>query len=247
MQREHPKEALLALGQHPNEDRAFPDALIAGAFGGQFDLPVLLVQPHDLTPPSRWVLEQRDWSRAVSLIGGRHVVDTDVKRAAERASGAEVREFAGSDRYSTSRIVADELLKRWDDLANDPDEQSNGLEVMLTTGENWPDALGAGAAAAQENTAFLLVPDRHLDQGPDARGWLKDHAAALVHAVVAGGPNAVSPAVTGEVDTIIRSEGPHKAPPEDWPNGGGSGQDGDESPIDLPTPVEPSRQVATTE
>lgn len=218
VEREGPKEALVALGTHPEPSRAFQDALVAGAFGGEFDLPVLLVKPTDVTPPTKWVLEERDWIRGVSVVGGRGVISSNVKRALGAYVGKAVREFAGDDVYATSRILAEEQLERW---SNEPDElhaTDKGIEVVVATGENWPDALGAGAAAVERGASFLLVHARDLGRSRPAAEWFTAHAASTVHVVAAGGPEAIEPDVLRDIEAIIRSKGPHTAPREEWPD-----------------------------
>lgn len=216
VEEEHPTEVLLALGEHPDEARGFQDALVAGAFGGAQELPLLLVHPNSLTAPSEWVLDQRSWPDGVTVVGGRDVITSAVKSAARSASGASLRELAGDGHYDTSRIVADELLERRNEGPQEPNSYSKGLEVVLATGENWPDSLGAGAAAVARGASFLLVHNRELGGSEPSRAWLKGHAGSLVHAVAAGGVEAISDVVLEDVDRAIRSEGPHTQPPESW-------------------------------
>lgn len=216
VQEEGPKEVLLALGEHPDASRGFQDALVAGAFGGDRELPLLLVHPDSLTEPSAWVLDQRSWPDGVTVVGGKGVISAGVKAAARNASGATLRELAGDGHYDTSRIVADELLKRRSEGPQDPNSYSKGLEVVLATGENWPDSLGAGAAAVARGAAFVLVHNRELGGSEPTRAWLTGHAGSLVHAVAAGGSEAISDAVLTDVDRTIRSKGPHTHPRESW-------------------------------
>lgn len=216
VQEEGPHEVLLAIGEHADTSRGFQDALVAGAFGGDRELPLLLVHPNSLTEPSRWVLEQRSWPDGVTVVGGKGVISAGVKADAKSASGASLRELAGDGHYDTSRIVADELLERRSDGPQDPNSYSKGLEVVLATGENWPDSLGAGAAAVARGASFLLVHNRELGASAPSRAWLTGHAGSLVHAVAAGGVEAISEGVLADVDRTIRSEGPHSQPPETW-------------------------------
>lgn len=216
VQEEHPREALLALGEHPDEARGFQDALVAGAFGGAEELPLLLVHPDSLTAPSEWVLDQRSWSDGVTLVGGKGVVSDAVKGAAKAASGTSLRELAGDDHYATSRVVANELLARWTEGPDDPNSYSDGLEVVLATGENWPDSLGAGAAAVARGASFMLVHNREMSGSEATRMWLEEHAGWLVHAVAAGGVEAISESVLTTVEKTIRAEGPNQQPRESW-------------------------------
>lgn len=217
VERESPKEALVAIGNHADQTRAFQDALVAGAFGGEFELPVLLVKPTDVTAPTKWVLEQRDWIRGVTVVGGRDTISSNVKSALGNYAGASVKQFAGSDAYGTSQIMAEQQLKRWSERPKDPQATSKGLEVVVATGENWPDALGAGAAAVERGAAFLLVHASDLRSSQPAADWFTAHAASTVHVVAAGGPMAIAEPVLVEIERIIRSKGPHTAPREQWP------------------------------
>lgn len=217
IQEEDPDEVLLALGQHPDPRFDYQDALVAGAFGGAQDLPLLLVHPQAISDATQWVLEQRSWSDGVTIVGGRGTITDGVRSAARQAAPhATFRELAGDGPYGTSTVVADELLDRWSEGPENPNSYSDGLEVVLATGENWPDSLGAGAAAAARGATFLLVHNQDLDASAPSRDWLGAHAAELVHAVTAGGPEAIWQPVLDQTGSIIRSAGPHTAPRETW-------------------------------
>ena len=217
IEEEDPDEVLLALGQHPDPRFDYQDALVAGAFGGSQDLPLLLVHPNAISDATQWVLEQRSWSDGVTIVGGRGTITDGVRSAARQAAPrATFRELAGDDAYGTSKVVADELLERWSEGPRNPNSYSDGLEVVLATGENWPDSLGAGAAAAARGATFLLVHNQDLDASAPSRDWLGSHAADLVHAVAAGGPEAIWQPVLDQTESIIRSAGPHTAPRETW-------------------------------
>jgi hypothetical protein len=64
--------------------------------------------------------------------------------------------------------------------------------AWLADGLNWPDAVGAGPAAAVQRGALLLVAPTTLDASPESRDWLAAHPMPFVVAV--GGPDVVSPA-----------------------------------------------------
>lgn len=221
LEREGSGEVLLALGQHADPLRAFPDALTAGGFGAARGLPVLLVQPDVLPDPSAEVL------RAAAPVDGLVVVSTGdavtpgvQQEAAGAAGGAPVTRFEGPGRFATGRLMAEELLRRRQaDVERDgadPHAEPTGLEVVLATGDNWPDALAAAAAAAERAASFLLVPTGSLDDGPAARRWLTDHAASLARAVLSGGPVAISEPVEQEVSEIVQSAGPQREPRATW-------------------------------
>lgn len=220
VEREHPDEALLALGTHADPSRAFPDALTAGGFGAGEGLPVLLVTPDALPDASRWVLEQQHWPGGITAVGGPSAVAEPIVEAARVAAGGPPsRRLAGPDRYATSVAAASELLDRWAAAAapRHTGEQP-GREVVVATGRNWPDALGAAAAAARRRGVLVLV-DGDGGQADDASGqWLQANAGRLDHGLVVGGPTAIGSGVLRALEEALRERGPHLEPSTVWPD-----------------------------
>lgn len=215
-------EALLALGAHEQALRAFPDALVAGGFGAARGLPVALVQPGRLPEPTRALLADARPAQGLLVVTTGDAVTPAVQEEARAAAGGvPARRLEGADRYATARLLAEELLVRREAdrqrRGPDPYAEPTGLEVVLATGDNWPDALGAAAAAARRGAAFLLAPTETLADAPSARQFLTEHAAELVRAVLSGGPVALSDRVLTEVAEIVVSDGPNRAPAEPWP------------------------------
>ena len=222
---EGPDEVLLALGDHPDPSRAFPDALAAGAFGATFDVPVLLVTSDSLPEATERALTHHPsgdgdapgpWADSIKVFGGTAAISAEVEEAAGRAAEATTSRFAGTDRYDTARLAADAWLRRRAAEPDDPAEEYDGLEVVFATGTNWPDALGAGAAAAERGALFLLVHGRSLHHSGATRAWLREHAAEVVRGVVAGGSAAVADQVMRQIEALVRSAGPHLARNPRW-------------------------------
>lgn len=243
MVREKPTEALLALGDHPTAATAFSDALIAGAFGAHHAAPLVLTQPDRLPEPTARLL--RDLRpRTVTVVSSAGAVPESVQEAATTAAGgAERQTIAGNDRYDTSQRAATETLDRWRTAAEEqgpnPYAVPTGLEIVVASGGNWPDALGAAAAADERGVPFLLVPPQRMADGPAAARFLDDHAYDLAHVVVSGGAKAVSDQVVDEIATIARSAGPHREAPEPWGPADGGQSVGDFLPpeqLALPPP-----------
>ena len=125
----------------------FPDALGASALAGALECPVLLTDPHAI---SASVVQEIDRLGATTayIVGGASAVSRGVEDTLE-ASGLKCIRIAGGDRYETAARVAlkaQELLK--DDLSG---------EVLIATGEDFPDALAAAPIAAWAGTPILLV------------------------------------------------------------------------------------------
>jgi putative cell wall-binding protein/GH43 family beta-xylosidase len=108
----------------------FPDALAAGAAGARNGGPVLLVTPNDIPIDTRRELERLRPARIV-IVGGPAAVSEGVEAALRGFSG-DVRRVFGDDRYGTAMALTAEF-----------GQPLGG--VVVTTGEDFPDAVAAGA------------------------------------------------------------------------------------------------------
>lgn len=124
----------------------YPDALAGGAHAGTLDGPVLLTRPDRLSNSARSALQQLDGRRLV-VLGGGSAVSTPVAREASqyvRESGWT--RLNGDDRFGTARLVSNQYTP--------------GLNVVyVSTGRDYPDALG-GAARAASNAGPMLLTQR---------------------------------------------------------------------------------------
>jgi hypothetical protein len=220
IERERPDEVLLALGEHPDPSRAFPDALTAGALGAVVELPLVLAQPGQLPGPTAELLADLGPSTVTIVDTASGIADRVKRDAVAVAGGGQLRQLTGADRYETSRAAAEDLLARWrDEVAEhgtDPHWEPTGFEVVAASGENWPDALGAAAAAAERGVPFVLVARDRMASSGGIERFLRDHADTLAHVVVSGRHGAVSDQVLADIDAIARSAGPHRAPAPTW-------------------------------
>ncbi|MGX5679959.1 cell wall-binding repeat-containing protein [Schumannella luteola] len=121
----------------------FPDALSAGPAAARLGAPVLLVTPTSIPASVRAEIERLD-PDTIYIVGGTPSVSTAVE--SQLGVLADVVRVSGSDRFATSREVATTFFA-------DADVYS----AYLATGLNFPDALGAGPAAAFEGGPLLLV------------------------------------------------------------------------------------------
>ena len=175
---------LLATGEN------YPDALAGGPLAAREHAPLLLT-PHDrLDPATAQELARLAPSRVLLLGGPSALSDTVVQQLAAR--GFEVDRASGADRYETAATIAlgrpGSTWRAWN---------SAGV-VYLATGENFPDALPGGAAAAANNAPLLLT----------ARYQLPDPTLSALQAlrpsqvVVLGGPSAVDDGVVAQVQAL---------------------------------------------
>ncbi|MEE3382851.1 MAG: cell wall-binding repeat-containing protein, partial [Anaerovoracaceae bacterium] len=150
----------------------YADSLSASATGR----PVLLVG-NKLLPEQKEYLEsiKDKFSGNVYAIGGEKVVTNDVFKEVCAYAKGEKERLAGSNRYLTSKAVADKFF------------QVTSGKVVLAYAQNYPDGLAGGPLAYYMNAPLLLVDTNHIDAA-------KEYAAArgAVKCIVLGGPGLIS-------------------------------------------------------
>jgi putative cell wall-binding protein len=170
--------------------RNFPDGLAASVLaqnGGTFR-PILLTEATEL--PAETIASLKDLKNLtkVWIMGGTSAVATSVLgQVVDAVPGVNVERLAGADRYETAIKIAETVS-----TAAAP------TTVILATGENFPDALTAGALAAQEGYPILLNNGSTLRA--DVEAFLTGNLA--VKEVIIVGGTAVVPAA---VETAIKA------------------------------------------
>lgn len=183
---------LLALGEHADEHRAWPDALSAGALAAALQVPVLLTRGGELPEPVRAVLEELE-PEFVQLVGGTAAIDESVADDAADAADARVERLAGENRFATSVAVAEEAVEVGLD----------GPRAWTATGHAFPDALAAGPAAARSGSPLLLLDGRRPGGAPDAEAWLVEAAERIHEATVVGGTAAITEDVRNHLAKLL--------------------------------------------
>ena len=181
---------------------SFPDALVAVQLADAVEGPVLLTPSASLDGRVAGELE-RLGVRKVVMAGGEVALSARVQRQLE-ARVASVRRVGGATRYETAANLAREALQaRGTDRAG---------RVLVTTGENFPDALAAGPFVGHGDLPLVLArPALQAPPGEDgqvpppvvpadddvARDFLADVGADRV--TVLGGPAALGSEVVEHV------------------------------------------------
>ena len=162
--------AYVATGQ------AFPDALAGGAAGAANRGPLLFVEQNGVPVDVRGELDRLDPGR-IAVLGGPAAVSHEVLAQLARYS-PRVDRIAGANRYETAAAVARSQFSK---------VNGSVAAVVIATGQNFPDAIAAGAAGYP----VLLVPST----GP-APQVVKDALDSLdpLAVIVMGGTGAVSQA-----------------------------------------------------
>ena len=136
----------------------FPDALSAGpgvVKAGNKAGPVLLVMQNSIPDVVKAELT-RLHATQVTVIGGSGAVSDTVKNDLAPYSQNTVTRIQGADRYATSVEVSK------------ADFAPGTGTVYLATGQNFPDALAAGPAAAKNGGPVLLVQKDCMPEGTKA-------------------------------------------------------------------------------
>ncbi len=136
---------VLATGEN------FPDALSAAPLAKQLNAPILLVGK---TLDSAIETEiNRLKVINVYIVGGEGVVSNNIKEQLE-GKNLTVTRLSGNDRYETSLTIANYIF----------DYFSVGSEIVVATGEGFPDALSIAPVAASMAMPILLSPKTELPE-----------------------------------------------------------------------------------
>ena len=154
----------------------FPDSLVSVPLSHRLDAPILLTYPAQLEPSVLAEIE-RLGAKHVILMGGAGVLGPSITTSLEQA-GLTWEQIGGTNRYETAALVAKRL-------------GMNG-QVIITNGENFPDALAIDPYAGFTETPILLV---------NAKEMPAETAAALqklsVNGTQNGGEGTFTPYVIG--------------------------------------------------
>jgi YVTN family beta-propeller protein len=154
----------------------FPDALSGSAAAGRRGVPVLLATKNGI-PTATGAELARLKAKQIVVLGGAAAIGESVEQALR--SYGPVTRIGGADRFAVSAAISRENFS-----VNQP-------VVYIASGENFPDALSGGAAAANIGSPVLLV-NRSAIPKPVADELTRLQPGRIV---VLGGENAVAPAV----------------------------------------------------
>lgn len=196
-------EVVVALGQHSDPERAWADAVASGSLAGApGHVPTLLTRHDGLPEETIDGLRSLD-PAGVFLLGGRSAIGDEVE-AELGALGYEVQRISGASRYDTSVAVASIATQR-----------ANGeSRIVFASGNDFPDALSAGALATTLGGPLVLVPPERLSDGVDA--FLRRNHGRWQHGVLVGGPSAASDRVAQELSAALSGQ-PRPEPEPDEP------------------------------
>ncbi|MBB1501344.1 cell wall-binding repeat-containing protein [Propioniciclava sp. MC1683] len=177
-------------------DDEYTDALAATPLADVLNAPLLLNPKDKLDPRVETEIKRlasyaagRGEHVQVHLLGGTNALSHDVENAIDKAIDANnlnrtTTRHQGVDRYQTAVSLGLVTVNYYGIESRD---KSWDVNVYLTTGKNFPDALAAGAAASANDGIVLLTNDEALDNRGftddfliGLRTWVKDKAGQRV-------------------------------------------------------------------
>ncbi len=180
-----PQTVYVVEGTNPDPRRGWPDAVALAPLAASQAAPILLTGRDTLPADTRRAVRGLDEATKITIVGGATAVSSAVEQELRNAApdGARsVERMAGNTRYETSARVALEAT-----------ETADASKVWLVSGENWPDALAAGPAAAAAGATMLFVHPDDARKSPPALNWIEDRTAPdRLSLTVVGGVGAIS-------------------------------------------------------
>jgi putative cell wall-binding protein len=173
----------------------YPDALAGGPLAYAGGHPILLVTPTDIPAETEAALADAD--NAI-ILGGTAAVSDAVQDEIDEITGGTSTRLAGVNRFETAEAVADHLL------ANEAG--FDGVEVILASGLNFPDALAGGPLGGEIGAPIILT-----GSCPSA-DWLTENADTIEMIWALGGTAAQSDETLAECEAAA----------EDTANAGGT-------------------------
>lgn len=152
----------------------YPDSLTASPLAKKLNAPILLTSKNELEEPVKAELRRLNATNII-IVGGVNSISTKVEKSL-RQYDKDIERIAGRSRYETSAAIAERLLKL-----------SKKQTAIIASGENFADALTAGAYAAKQEYPILLVQKTTVDTQ-----ITKVLNKYINKTIIAGGVNSVS-------------------------------------------------------
>lgn len=129
----------------------YPDALAAAPYAAKYGAPILLTTRGKLSVETLRELGRLQVKKVI-LLGGTVAVSDQVEKDLVNAGYKDIQRIYGVSRYETAAKIATEVVF----------ETGKAKHVFLVSGENFPDALAVGSAAAKEGIPILLTTEKRL-------------------------------------------------------------------------------------
>lgn len=174
----------------------FPDALAAGALAAAHDAPLLLSRRDELPAPTAATIRDLGAEEAV-LVGGRAALTASVRTDVAEIVD-DVARVAGPTREATAAQVARAVAAAPHSGGTVGDDPVHDVEdVLVASGDDFPDALAAGGLLAQGRPVLLTRGERLATEVADVLGDLDPDRVTVL-----GGEAVVSERVVDDLTDL---------------------------------------------
>lgn len=151
----------------------FADALCAAPLAKLYDSPILLTERENITEEIKEEIK-RLGAENIYVIGGQGAISEEAEKQLRESLTVKVERISGNSRYETSVEIAKRINVKG--------------KVIISTGDNFADALGIAAIAAINDIPILLTSKGSLPECTQA--YIKDKK--IVKSYILGGEGVVS-------------------------------------------------------
>jgi len=177
------KNVILSTGN------GFADALSASVLAHEKEAPILLVDSSVDSSKDAfdYVSQHLDSTGTVYIVGGTGIIGTEFETKLNELGFQKVVRIAGLDRYDTSYKIAGSL------------NAIAAPTVVISSGEQYPDAISISSFAANKGWPILLSPHDALP--PEMKNFLLEKQPSKIF--ITGGAGAISDNVKTELSSLL--------------------------------------------
>src|SRR5680860_3606 len=177
------KNVILSTG---NE---FADALSASVLAHEKEAPILLVDASVDSSKNAfdYIIQHLDSTGTAYIIGGAGIIGTEFETKLNDLGFKNVVRLAGMDRYDTSYKIASSL------------KDITGSSIVISSGEQYPDAISISSFAANKGWPILLSPHDALPR--EMKNFLLERKPSKVY--ITGGVGAILDNVKSELSSLL--------------------------------------------
>lgn len=183
--------AYIVEGSNPDPNRGWPDAVAVSGLAAFQRVPILLVNRDQLPTATSSILLELGVTDA-TIVGGPVAVSDQTGNAIDAVVDNVERVF-GETRYDTSAAVVQRSLEAgmWT------------RTTWIATGQNFPDALVAGAVVGRDGGILQLLPGSDVTTAAAALEAYGDLADGISRTILLGGPVAISEASEAALASLL--------------------------------------------
>ncbi|WP_407307688.1 cell wall-binding repeat-containing protein [Desulfosporosinus sp. SB140] len=167
----------------------FADALSASVLAHEKGAPILLVDSSvgGSKDAFDYIIQHLEPTGTVYIIGGLGIIGKEFDAKLKDLGFENIVRIAGRDRYDTSYMLANSLNDR------------TVSTVVISSGEQYPDALSISSFAANKGWPILLSPHAALPQ--EMKDFLQERKPSKIY--IAGGSGVISDNVKSEISGLL--------------------------------------------